>query len=63
MIALSGDAVLLLFFLIVLFLIVFCFIAWRIMVRQASEAVMPDDTYICPRCNEHHCDCRKKDDA
>ena len=48
--------------LIILFVIVFGFLAWRIVARQIAARPRPDETYICPRCNEIHCDCRKEDD-
>lgn len=50
------------FALILLFVAVFGFIAWRIMARQAATAARPDTAYVCPKCNETHCDCRKKED-
>ncbi len=46
--------------LILLFVIVFAFLAWRIVARQIAAHPGPDETYICPHCNEMHCDCRKK---
>jgi hypothetical protein len=48
--------------LVVLFLAVFGFLAWIIISRNASAASRSDETYICPDCNEYHCDCRRQDD-
>lgn len=47
--------------LVVLFLTVFGFLTWRIILTQTSSTPPPDDSYICPDCNERHCECHKKD--
>ncbi|MEJ2039049.1 MAG: hypothetical protein P8X55_08965 [Desulfosarcinaceae bacterium] len=43
----------------VVFVAVFAFIAWRIVADAPVTKTPPDDAYICPHCNERHCDCRK----
>ncbi len=48
--------------LIVLFLSVFGFLAWRIVMNQATSTPPSDDMFVCPVCNEKHCECHKKND-
>ena len=47
----------------VLFVAVFGFLAWRIVMRQAGVTPSSDDLFICPICNEQHCECQRKNDA
>jgi hypothetical protein len=49
--------------LIVLFVAVFGFLAWRIVMGQPRVASSSDDLFICPICNEQHCECHRKNDA
>ena len=49
--------------LVVLFLAVFGFLAWRIVIGQVRAVPSSDDLFICPICNEQHCECHKKNDA
>jgi hypothetical protein len=51
--------------LIVVFVAVFGFIAWRVVAgyRLKGQAPTPPPvTYECPVCNETECDCYKKSD-
>ena len=49
------------FILIVLFVAVFLFLGWRIFTsRQPVEP--PMDQFVCPQCNELHCDCHKRNE-
>jgi hypothetical protein len=47
----------------VLFVAVFGFLVWRIVMSQDRAAPSSDDLFICPICNEQHCECHKKNDA
>lgn len=49
------------FILIVLFILVFGFLGWRIL-TQSQGAPVADDAYECPHCNEQDCVCHKKDE-
>lgn len=47
--------------LIVLFILVFAFIFWRIFASSsATQAPAAPDKYECTVCNNYHCDCRKE---
>lgn len=47
------------FILILLFVAVFVFLGWRILTtRQPAEP--PMDQFVCPHCNESHCDCHQR---
>lgn len=48
--------------LIILFLLVFGWLAWRIVLKQVASAQQPKATYVCPVCNEENCSCYKKAD-
>ncbi|MCJ8501909.1 hypothetical protein [Desulfatitalea alkaliphila] len=48
--------------LIVLFVLVFGFLGWRMMAAPGDASREEVDTYTCPRCNEHHCDCYKEEE-
>ena len=41
-----------------LFVAVFVFIAWRV-IAGAPGNRSSRDAYVCPHCNEQHCDCHK----
>ena len=45
-----------------LFLMVFGWLAWRIVMRQVPATPPPEATYVCHVCNEAHCSCHKKSD-
>lgn len=45
-----------------LFAAVFIFILWRILTLHAPPPSKPE-TYVCPHCGEHHCDCHKRGQA
>ena len=49
--------------LIILFIAVFGWLAWRIVMRSVPTSPRPEATYVCPVCNEEHCSCHKKSDA
>lgn len=49
--------------LVLLFIFVFVFLGWRIWAAQPSPKPMKADTYVCPRCNENHCDCHKEEET
>lgn len=50
--------------LIILFLAVFAWLAWRIVMKQVpAETPPPETSYICPVCNDEHCSCHKKTDG
>jgi hypothetical protein len=57
------EKMVLYFFLGVLFVAVFGLLAWRIVMSQARVAPPSHDQFICPICNEQHCECHKKNDA
>jgi hypothetical protein len=44
--------------LVLLYLAVFAFLIWRIITR-AKPNVPPTERFVCPHCNETHCDCYK----
>lgn len=44
------------------FIIGFGIIAWRIMLRRTAPATKVDAAYVCHLCNEHHCECHRKND-
>lgn len=44
----------------VLFVAVFGFLAWRIVMNPDRVAPSSDDLFICPVCNDQHCECHKK---
>ncbi|MBR9981272.1 MAG: hypothetical protein KFF50_09625 [Desulfatitalea sp.] len=48
--------------LIVLFILVFGFLGWRIWRTQVVAPPAKVATYVCPRCNERHCDCHKEEE-
>ena len=49
------------FILILLFIAVFVFLTWRILtsVKPGTDSEAPEK-FVCPVCNEHHCECHKK---
>ena len=49
--------------LFVLFLMVFGWLAWRIVMKQVPAAPPSEATYVCSVCNDRHCNCRKKNDT
>jgi hypothetical protein len=49
--------------LVLLFIFVFVFLGWRIWATQPSPKPVKADTYVCPRCNEKHCDCHKEEES
>lgn len=49
--------------LVILFILVFVFLGWRIWTTQLPARPAKVDTYICPRCNDYHCDCHKESGA
>lgn len=50
--------------LVVLFILVFAFITWRIF-RSMPPARTPaePDRFVCTVCNNRHCDCHKETDG
>jgi hypothetical protein len=48
------------FILIVLFIAVFVFVIWRIFSAKPPSQPAPRETYVCPVCNENHCECHKE---
>jgi len=47
--------------LILLFICVFIFLGWRIWSSQMPPKPVKLETYVCPHCNEKHCECHKQD--
>jgi hypothetical protein len=41
------------------FVAVFVFILWRVMAMQAGRR-LPQERFVCPRCNERDCICHKQ---
>jgi hypothetical protein len=46
--------------LIFLFICVFVFLGWRIWTAQVPPKPVKLETYVCPHCNEKHCECHKQ---
>lgn len=51
------------FLLIMLFIAVFVFLAWRIVNSGLPAKAATPERYVCPVCNENHCECHRRNDA
>ena len=49
-----------LFLLVLIFIAVFGFLAWRIIAGKVPQRRPEPDVYVCPICNETHCECEKE---
>jgi hypothetical protein len=47
--------------LIVLFILVFAFLLWRILTVSRPEPPAPIETYVCPVCGHDECECHRID--
>ncbi len=49
--------------LVIVFISVFGFLAWRIIMNASSAGPKADEAYVCPVCNDQNCVCDKKKNA
>ena len=47
--------------LVIVFVLVFGFIAWRVIMNASSAGARSEDVYTCPVCNDQNCVCDKKE--